>query len=97
MVVVEGNYVALDKGEWRQAGELMDEIWYVEVGEERARERLVRRHVASGICGDEEEAGRRVEGNDLVNGREIEEGRWRVDERIISREDEGWRPEAQGG
>lgn len=96
MVVVEGNYVALDKGEWRQAGELMDEIWYVEVGEERARERLVRRHVASGICGDEEEAGRRVGENDLVNGREIGEGRWRVDECIVSREDEGWRPEAQG-
>lgn len=89
--------MALDRGAWREAGELMDEIWYVEVGEERARERLVRRHVASGICRDEEEAERRVGENDLVNGREIGEGRWRVDERIVSREDEGWRSEAQGG
>lgn len=96
-MVIEGNYVALDKGEWREAGELMDEIWFVEVGEDMARGRLVRRHVASGVCRDEEEAGRRVEENDLVNGREIGEGRWRVDESVVSREDEGWRPEAQRG
>lgn len=95
-MVIEGNYVALDKKEWRAAGEFMDEIWFVEVEEAVARGRLVRRHVEAGICRGEEEARERVEGNDLVNGREIGEGRWRVDECVVSREDEGWGPEGQG-
>ena len=94
--VFEGNYVALDKGAWREAGEAMDEIWVVEVGEEVARERLVKRHVAAGICTNKEEASRRVDENDLVNGREIMEGMWRVDERVVSKEDANWRPERQG-
>lgn len=94
--VFEGNYVALDKGEWAEAASLMDEIWWVEVDETVARERLVKRHVKAGIAKDEEEAGRRADENDLVNGKEISEGR--VDmlhEHIISREDDTWKPEAR--
>ena len=33
--------------------------------------RLIKRHVESGVSRDEEEARRRVEGSDLLNGREI--------------------------
>ncbi len=73
----------------------MDELWFVEVGFETARKRLVRRHVQAGIAGSEEEAGRRADENDLVNGREIVEGRLGVQEVVVSRDDEGWRPEAQ--
>ncbi|CAF9904755.1 MAG: hypothetical protein HETSPECPRED_004777 [Heterodermia speciosa] len=93
--VFEGNYVALNKDEWAEATLLMDEIWWVEVDENVARERLVRRHVKAGIAKDEEEAGQRADENDLVNGREIIEGRVDiVREWIVSREDEGWKPEA---
>ena len=94
--VFEGNYVALNKDEWAEATLLMDEIWWVEVDENVARERLVRRHVKAGIAKDDEEAGQRADENDLVNGREIIEGRVDiVREWITSREDEAWKPEAR--
>lgn len=96
VVVMEGNYLSLGKDEWKEAAGLMDELWFVEVEEEVARKRLVRRHVASGIARDEEEAGRRADENDLVNGREIVEGRLEVHEVIRSEEDERWGPERQG-
>lgn len=96
IVVFEGNYLALDRAPWREAAGLMDELWFVEVDFEVARRRLVRRHVRAGIARDEEEARRRVAENDLVNGREIVDGRLEVQEVIVSREDEAWGPEAQG-
>jgi hypothetical protein len=46
--------------------------------------------VRSGVAADEGEAGRRADGNDLVNGREIVERRGRVDEVVVSVEDGGW-------
>lgn len=96
VVVFEGNYLSLDRGPWREAARLMNELWFVEVEFEVARRRLVGRHVKAGIARDEEEAARRVEENDLVNGREIVDNRLTVDEVVYSREDEAWRPENQG-
>ncbi|KAL9607010.1 MAG: hypothetical protein Q9167_008036, partial [Letrouitia subvulpina] len=96
VVVFEGNYLSLNKGLWREAAGLMDELWFVEVGFGVARRRLVERHVKAGIARDEEAADRRVTENDLVNGKEIVEERLEVQEVIQSIEDEGWRPEAQG-
>lgn len=77
VVVIEGNYLSLRSGakEWQQAAEMMDELWFVEVPEDVARQRLLRRHIAAGISRTEEEASKRIEENDLVNGREIVEGR----------------------
>lgn len=91
VVVFEGNYLSLGKGEWEEAARLMDELWFVEVDFEVARRRLVRRHVEAGIAATEEEAGERADENDLVNGREIVEGRLAVQEIVVSREDEAWR------
>jgi pantothenate kinase len=96
VVIFEGNYLSLDKEPWREAAGLMDELWFVEVEGAVARRRLVARHVKAGIARDEEEAGRRVDENDLVNGREIVEGRLEVQEVVVSREDEAWAPDAQG-
>ncbi|KAI9671708.1 MAG: hypothetical protein M1831_003236 [Alyxoria varia] len=96
VVLFEGNYVALDEGAWAVARGLMDEVWFVEVEMERARERLVKRHVEAGIERDEEQAGRRVRENDLVNGEEILGRRGVVDELVMSVDDGGWRPEVQG-
>ena len=91
VVIFEGNYLSLKKGEWKEAAELMDELWFVEVGFDVARQRLVRRHVKAGIATTEEEAGKRADENDLVNGREIVEGRLAVQEVVLSRDDEAWR------
>jgi pantothenate kinase len=92
ILVLEGNYLSLGKGEWKDIAELMDELWFVEVEEEVAGRRLVPRHVKAGIAKDEESAWKRVWENDLVNGKEIVEGRVEVTEVIFSREDEGWKP-----
>jgi pantothenate kinase len=98
LIVMEGNYLSLGSGatEWKEAAGLMDELWFVEVDESVARERLIERHVKSGIAANMEEAARRADENDLVNGREIVEGRVEVHEVVVSREEKGWTAEAQG-
>ncbi|KAI0393340.1 P-loop containing nucleoside triphosphate hydrolase protein [Xylariaceae sp. FL0594] len=93
IVVFEGNYVVLDKEPWRSAAELMDERWFVEVNFDIARRRLVRRHVKAGIAKDEDEARKRADENDLVNGTQIVENRVHVHEVIVSREDATWQHE----
>ncbi|WPG98475.1 Hypothetical protein R9X50_00126600 [Acrodontium crateriforme] len=97
IVVFEGNYLSLGTGapEWREAAEAMDELWFVDVAHDVARQRLIKRHVASGIASDETEAARRADENDLVNGKEIIEGRLEVQEVIDSKEDSSWRAPAQ--
>lgn len=94
IVVMEGNYLSLGTGavEWKEAAELMDELWFVDVQEEVARERLIARHLASGIASDAADAAKRADENDLVNGREIIEGRMDVHEIVKSKEDKEWAP-----
>lgn len=96
IIIMEGNYLSLGSGapEWKEAAGLMDELWFVDVDEDVARARLTKRHVASGIATNEEEGRRRADENDLVNGREIINGRLEVDEIIYSKEDDSWKPEA---
>lgn len=98
IVIFEGNYLSFGKGapEWKEAAEMMDELWFVDVPEQVAKERLIRRHVKSGIASNEEEAAKRAEENDLVNGKEIIEARMEVHEMVYSKEDDDWLPEKQG-
>ncbi|CAK7272173.1 hypothetical protein SEPCBS119000_004985 [Sporothrix epigloea] len=94
IVLIEGNYVCLDRAPWNRAARppFMDERWFVEVDFAVARRRLIQRHVAAGIAANEEEAARRADENDLVNGREIVENKVSpVDETIVSQEDASWR------
>lgn len=95
IVIFEGNYLSLGSGakEWKEAAELMDELWFVDVAKDVARNRLIKRHVASGIAVNEEEAAKRADENDLINGEEILQGRLDVDEIIFSKEDSEWEPE----
>ncbi|KAF2100809.1 P-loop containing nucleoside triphosphate hydrolase protein [Rhizodiscina lignyota] len=95
VIVFEGNYLSLNKSPWKDAAALMDELWFVEVDFDKSRQRLVSRHVKAGIARDEDEANMRVTENDHVNGEEIVEDRMDVDEVIISKEDELWKPEKQ--
>ena len=97
VVVFEGNYCCLARAPWAAAAALMDERWFVDVPFDVARRRLVRRHVEAGIAHDEDEAMRRAEENDLVNGKEIVENRVEIDEMIRSVEDSDWAPEEQDG
>ena len=96
IVVFEGNYCSLDKAPWRDAAQLMDELWFVDVDFDVARKRLIHRHVKAGIAANVEEAAKRADENDLVNGKEIGESRREVHELIKSQEDPTWGPEQQG-
>ncbi|CAO2658592.1 Nn.00g063150.m01.CDS01 [Neocucurbitaria sp. VM-36] len=96
IVMFEGNYCSLNKQPWKEAAELMDELWFVEVDFKVARKRLIYRHVNAGIAKDEEEAGKRADENDLVNGQEIVDNRLDVHELVKSNEDAQWAPEKQG-
>lgn len=93
ILIFEGNYLSLGTGasEWKEAAEMMDELWFVQVDETVARNRLIARHVKSGIAKNEEEAAKRADENDLLNGEEIIQGRLKVHEVIMSREDEAWK------
>ncbi|KAI1756083.1 P-loop containing nucleoside triphosphate hydrolase protein [Xylaria castorea] len=93
IVIFEGNYVVLDKQPWSEAAGLMDERWFVDVDFDVARRRLVARHVKAGIAKDEDEARKRADENDLVNGRQIVENRTHVHEVVVSRDDEKWKHE----
>ncbi|KAF8862414.1 kinase-related protein [Acephala macrosclerotiorum] len=107
IVLIEGLYLSLGPSAlpnpqfdtpspaWAQAGNLIDTHWFISVPLEVAGERLVKRHVASGICESEDWARKRVGESDLRNGREIIEERRRfrvgVDEEVVSVEDGGWK------
>lgn len=84
----EGNYLSLNKKPWDAVAALMDELWFVEVDFETARQRLIKRHVEAGIAKDAEDADKRARENDLVNGQEIVDFRLPVHEVIASTYDE---------
>lgn len=67
VVLIEGNYVGLQEEPWGQLAELVDELWMVQAETELVRERIVKRHMASGIAANEEEARERADGSDWQN------------------------------
>lgn len=71
VVLLEGNYFDLNLPGWKEINELIDENWFIDVPQDIARQRLIKRHMEAGICHSIEEATQRVETNDLVNGRLI--------------------------
>lgn len=90
VIFFEGNYLGLDKEPWNEAARLMDELWFVDVDFEVARERLIKRHVKAGIAKDEAEADKRARENDLVNGKEIVDFRLPMQEVVSSIYDPAW-------
>ncbi|KAK8147257.1 hypothetical protein G3M48_001878 [Beauveria asiatica] len=92
IVIVEGNYVALNADIWRDAAALFDELWFVEVDFDRARERLAPRHVKAGIVASLQDGYKRADENDLINGKEIVDNKMPIQEIVYSTEDDGWSP-----
>lgn len=68
LVLIEGLYTFLSIEPWSEASALLDERWFLHVDETEACRRLVKRHVETGICLNEEDARLRAEGNDLPSG-----------------------------
>ncbi|KAH8709631.1 putative uridine kinase [Beauveria bassiana] len=92
IVIVEGNYVALNADIWRDAAALFDELWFVDIDFDRARERLAARHVKAGIVTSLQDGYKRADENDLINGKDIVENRMPIQEIVSSFDDDGWSP-----
>ena len=48
LVVTEGNYLLLDRPQWRAVRAELDEVWFLDCDDDVRRTRLVARHVAFG-------------------------------------------------
>lgn len=67
VVLVEGNYVGLKDEPWSRIAALSDELWVVNTPSDLVRERIIKRHLASGIASSQEEAVARADGLDWQN------------------------------
>jgi pantothenate kinase len=68
IIILEGNYLLLDEVDWREISRLVDLRIFVEVDPVEARTRVARRHVYSGIEMNREDAEKRFDQNDGING-----------------------------
>ncbi|KAI0825262.1 P-loop containing nucleoside triphosphate hydrolase protein [Trametes gibbosa] len=87
LVIVEGLYTFLAIPPWSSAATLLDERWYIEIGEDEAERRLVARHVRTGVAKNMEEAVWRSRENDAPNGRFLVENMMKPTRIILSIED----------
>lgn len=69
ILVVEGNYLLMQEHPWKCVGEVLDEIWYLDIDTETVIPRLVERHIAGGR--DEAAARLKTEETDLRNAKLI--------------------------
>jgi pantothenate kinase len=76
VVIVEGNYLLHDSGGWEEIAELLDELWFIDVDDEKRLERLIARHIAYGKSSADAQSWSR--GSDEVNARTIATGRSRA-------------------
>ena len=77
VVVTEGNYLLLDRPEWREVRSAVDEVWHVRSDDRQRLDRLVARHVKFGK--DPAEARAWVERVDEPNARLVEASADRAD------------------
>lgn len=75
VVLIEGNYCALNRPPWSDAAELMDELWFIDIPADVTHSRLAIRHLQSGIVADEQEARERAAGTDELNAEDVRENR----------------------
>lgn len=80
VVITEGNYLLLDRPEWRAVRAELDEVWFVSTDERLRAERLVARHIESGKS--PQAARSWVARVDEPNAREIEQTRSRADRQV---------------
>lgn len=77
LVITEGNYLLLDHGPWAKVRALLDEVWFLDVGEEARLRMLITRHME---FGKELSAARECAlGTDLRNARLVATTRHRAD------------------
>lgn len=85
LILVEGNYILLDRAPWDALAEMFDLTVMIDVPEEELRRRLRARWEHFGLT--EDQIAHKLDGNDLPNGRDVIQGSRPAD--IIYRQDEG--------
>ncbi|XP_050945864.1 putative uridine kinase C227.14 isoform X1 [Cucumis melo] len=65
VVIVEGNYLLLDDGVWKEISSMFDEKWFVEIDIDKSMGRVLKRHISTGKPPDV--AKWRIENNDRPN------------------------------
>jgi len=101
LIILEGLWVALNvddgDGTWREAARLVDERWVVEAGEEGGakggRERLIERHLRTGVESTLELATIRADTSDIPNGEYLLANVLEPVRRIRSTDDESFKQE----
>ncbi|KAF2966289.1 hypothetical protein GQX73_g7285 [Xylaria multiplex] len=71
IIIIEGNWLLLDREPWMQIPKYVDDTWFVDVDVSLARRRIAARHIVSGIESTWEDALSRADTNDLPNGDEV--------------------------
>ncbi|WVN88313.1 uncharacterized protein L203_103518 [Cryptococcus depauperatus CBS 7841] len=71
IIVVEGLYTLLDMPGWRKCADMMDIGVWVDVEEEIARERVIKRNWEAGIVESLEKCVERVDAVDMKNGEQV--------------------------
>lgn len=84
IIIIEGNYLLLDRAPWCELGGLLHETWFIDTPPEVTRGRLIRRHSRSGRT--EAEAVRKIESTDRPNAVLIRQSRSRADKVIMLKE-----------
>ncbi|KAM0951792.1 putative uridine/cytidine kinase [Dioscorea sansibarensis] len=65
LVIVEGNYLLLEEGIWKEIASLFDEKWFIDIDLDTSMQRVLRRHISTGKKPDV--AKWRIEYNDRPN------------------------------
>ncbi|AAD25806.1 Belongs to PF/01121 Uncharacterized protein family UPF0038 containing ATP/GTP binding domain. ESTs gb/AA585719, gb/AA728503 and gb/T22272 come from this gene [Arabidopsis thaliana] len=65
VVIVEGNYILLEEGSWKDISDMFDEKWFIDVNLDTAMQRVENRHISTGKPPDV--AKWRVDYNDRPN------------------------------
>ena len=69
IVIVEGNYLLLNRSPWSHLRQVFDETWYLDIDLDTCKQRVYRRHLATGK--DAATARMRVESNDGPNAESV--------------------------
>lgn len=65
VVIVEGNYLFLEEGVWKEISAIFDEKWFIDINIETSMQRVLRRHILTGK--EPDIAKWRIEYNDRPN------------------------------
>ncbi|XP_018439189.1 putative uridine kinase C227.14 [Raphanus sativus] len=82
VVIVEGNYLLLEEGSWKDISDMFDEKWFIDVNLDTAMQRVEARHISTGKPPDV--AKWRIDYNDRPNAELIMKSKTNADVLIRS-------------